>query len=306
MILNHFTTHLHFFTFCISIERALYLKFDSNNLTMKKNAIITLVAFVIIIFTAFSFVPKQNTTIEQNQVCQEKFDPFTKQVELDFTENGGDNIEQQLFFNIRGRFNKSLTISQLFNSKLIKDFVSYYPSEWISEYVSVEMNFHVDGKEIVTQSKNDTLTKEQIEIINSLEINDDISIKVKYKSENAVSHEVEIREMEELSFMIVPEHQAMYVFGYDLLIQYLEENSLDKIPVSIQNNLDQLSIYFGINELGEIQNVRLEESSGNKEVDHLIIDLIQNMPAWDPAVNGDSIAVSQRFELTLGNKIVGC
>ena len=98
----------------------------------------------------------------------------------------------------------------------------------------------------------------------------------------------------------------MPVFGYDILIQYLEENSLREIPTSLQNKMDQLIIHFSINELGEINNAIVKQSSGFIEVDELILDLTNSFRNCPPAKDNNGNADLQDFTLTFGNIQFGC
>ena len=69
---------------------------------------------------------------------------------------------------------------------------------------------------------------------------------------------------------------------------------------------NQLIIYFNVNELGEINNVIVKQSSGFIEVDELILDLTNNFRNWTPAKDNNGNAVLQDFILTFGNIEFGC
>ena len=109
------------------------------------------------------------------------------------------------FFNIRGRYNGTTTKSRLSESKLIQDFVPGCPADWLSDYVSIEMIFNKNDNEYILNSINDTLTPKQRKLINSLDINDNVSIRVAYKCKNAATNETEFRNMKDISLVVVPE-----------------------------------------------------------------------------------------------------
>ena len=60
------------------------------------------------------------------------------------------------------------------------------------------------------------------------------------------------------------------------------------------------------NELGEINNVIVKQSSGFIEVDELILDLTNSLRNWTPAKDNNGNAVLQDFILTFGNIQFGC
>jgi hypothetical protein len=265
------------------------------------NKIITTSTLLVIVIAiaAFSFRNEESVAVTEKTIISDSTNTLKQLIDL-------GKVEKSLFFNIKGRYIGTTTKSRLSNAKLIKDFVSGYPADWVSDYVSIEMIFNKNDNEYILHSINDTLTLEQRELINSLTINDHVSIRVAYKCENAATNETEFRNMKDISLVVVPEFSAMPVFGYDILIQYLEDNSLSEIPTSLQKKMDQLIIHFSINELGEINNAIVKQSSGFIEVDELILDLTNSLRNWTPAKDNNGNAVLQDFILTFGNIQFGC
>ena len=268
--------------------------------------ITSILLIIVIAIAAFSFSNEKSVVVTEKTIIGDSTDTLKQLIDLNFINFDLHKVEKSLFFNIRGRYIGTTTKSRLSESKLIKDFVPGYPTDWISYYVSIEMIINKNGVEYIMHSANDTLTPEQSELINSLDINDNLSIRVAYKYKNPATNEMEYRNMKDISLIVVPEFSAMPVFGYDLLIEYLEENSLDKIPAPLQNKMDQLIIHFSVNELGEINNAFIKQSSGFIEVDELILDLTNSLRNWTPAKDGNGKAVLQDFILTFGNIQFGC
>ncbi len=273
---------------------------------MNKMTITSILLIIVIAIAAFSFSNEKSVVLTKKTIIGDSTDTLKQLIDLNFINFDLDKVEKNLFFNIRGRYIGTTTKSRLSGSKLIKDFVPGYPTDWVSDYVSVKMTINKDDHEYILHSSNDTLTKEQKELINSLDINDTVSIRVAYKCKNAATNETEFRNMKDISLVVVPEFSAMPVFGYDLLIEYLEENSLGEIPTSLQNKMDQLIIHFSVNELGEINNAIVKQSSGFIEVDELILDLTNSFRNWTPAKDNNGNAVLQDFILTFGNIQFGC
>ena len=273
---------------------------------MNKYKLVSISLIIVISLAAISFSNKKTVVGAEKTTIADSTDTLKQLINLNFINFELGEIQKSLSFNIRGRYIGTTTKSRLSGSKLIKDFVSGYPSGWISDYVSIEMTFNKNGIEHIMHSSNDTLTPEQSDLINSLDINDNVILRVAYSYKNPVTNETEKRNMNDISLVVVPEFSAMPVFGYDVLIQYLEENSFEEIPVSLLNEMEQLIIHFSVNELGEINNAFIKQSSGFIEVDELILDLTNSLRNWTPAKDSNGKAVLQDFILTFGNVQFGC
>ncbi|MFT6845437.1 MAG: TonB family protein [Flavobacteriales bacterium] len=91
-----------------------------------------------------------------------------------------------------------------------------------------------------------------------------------------------------------------YKNGQEKLIAYLKENSRKKMKQMMLAETLTLIIEFDVNKEGNIENVMLEDSSDKKELDALFMDLIKNMPAWNPAKTDKGVLVKQRFNFSLG------
>ena len=66
----------------------------------------------------------------------------------------------------------------------------------------------------------------------------------------------------------------------------------------------QSTIYFVINEAGKVENTLLTQSSGDTEIDEILLQLLSKMPKWTPAKNAEGKTVKQKFALKIG--MYGC
>ena len=107
-----------------------------------------------------------------------------------------------------------------------------------------------------------------------------------------------------VALIVTPSIEAEYIDGYDKMISYLKERTLASINDKNFNHLPQPSISFVINAQGDVENVKLEATSRDEEVDALLIKTVQNMPKWKPATNKEGINIKQEFMLNVG--IDGC
>jgi len=262
---------------------------------MKRSVIIIGCIIMVVAFTAFSLVSKSSYS---NSVSS------CKPLEKDFSTLGNDTLLPiDLYYNVRGKYGRSITKKRLNNAKLISDIDLGYPVNWITDYVSVEIRTTCSGKELFATSSNGILNEEQREIFHSVDLAAEINIQIVYKTKNAATNIIENREMN-LSMTVVPELQAEYLGGYDEMIKYLKKGSRNLLTGKNQGLLQNASIFFTINEQGKTENVKLNKTSGDLKLDYLLIELINEMPGWKPAENLEGIKVNQEFEFTMG--ISGC
>lgn len=208
-----------------------------------------------------------------------------------------------LMYLVKRKGTKAITELELKKATIISDLVPYYPSNWISNYRSVEISSSGKGVEKMASSANDILSAEQKSLLNSATNGNVIAIKVKHIIKNDITLEMENREMK-IVFSVVPDIEAEYIGGYDQMINYLQEISKDKISVKYFDGIQQATVIFTVNEKGKTEQVSLSTSTGNAEVDTFLIELIGDMPNWKPAKNINGSPVKQEFEFVVG--LAGC
>ena len=104
---------------------------------------------------------------------------------------------------------------------------------------------------------------------------------------------------------IIPEKEAQYESGKEVLIKYLKENSKDKIGDVTTDRLRSGKVYFTVTDKGTITNIRLLSTSGYKSIDNIMLELISKIPGtWEPGANEMGENVSQEFVFSFGT--MGC
>ena len=104
---------------------------------------------------------------------------------------------------------------------------------------------------------------------------------------------------------IVPEKQAVYLKGKDVLMEFLRENSKESWVNVVEDKLQPAKLYFTVTKNGTIENVALDGSSNFPEVDQRMIELIKQAPGkWQPAENSKGEKVDQELVLSFG--LMGC
>lgn len=207
---------------------------------------------------------------------------------------------QNLSFDVHGKYSRPMQKEKLKLVSTMNDLSPGYPSSWITDYVSAQVSATCKGVVVTAEGLNDTLTPGQKEIMINADMGTDIVVSVKYKYTNTITGLPDIMAMN-FTVTIVPEKEAEYRGGFELLKKYLKENAVDKIPVTDSQNKLHAVVLFTINETGEITNAQISTSSGHKEVDTLLLNAINKMPKWIPAHNGQGVKVKQKFEFTVGN-----
>jgi TonB family protein len=142
---------------------------------------------------------------------------------------------------------------------------------------------------MMAASANDTLSAEQKNMLNTVDLGTDIVINIRYKFKNPVTGNIDMSVMN-YSATVVPETEAEYPGGYQQMTQYLQENAIDKISDSTSGQLQQVIVRFTVNEKGEIANAQIFKSSGDQKTDKLLLKAINKMPKWQ-----------QEFEFIVGN-----
>lgn len=285
-----------------------------------KSFLIVITLFMIVIVSAFGL--SQETADSQNLVITEE-DSSTVQLN-EFGINGGINIDirtglktefvadnsitKNLFFMVQRGSSRNNTIpkigrpiseEKLKNAKTIADVIESYPNNWIKDYNSVKIVATIDGKDVEAVGPNDQLTTEQKEIFKHAT---NVLINVHYQKEN---HEnlVQNRQMN-VALIVTPKNEAHFKDGYEKMIAYFKNNSIDKIEEKQFRYMPQPTISFVIKKDGSVSSVELTETSRDDEIDDLLISLVKGMPNWNAAVNSEGDAVEQEFVLMIGQD--GC
>src|SRR6186997_3409548 len=77
---------------------------------------------------------------------------------------------KDLSFWVHGKYDRPVYKEAMNKAKLVSDFVDGYPTNWIDEYVSVEIVATNNGKQMSAVSPNDNLTEEQKNILKSADL----------------------------------------------------------------------------------------------------------------------------------------
>jgi TonB family protein len=209
-------------------------------------------------------------------------------------------FSQELFFEVKGDYEHPIKKNDLMDVAMLRDFIPSYPISWIVEYISVEISTSENGKPVVAQGKEEKLTQEQKNLFQSSTLGSQIIVNVNYKTENSVTGKLDTRRMN-YTMSIVPEVPATFVGGDAAMNKYLKSKSSENVKTCFMNSQETATVKFTVNEQGLVCNVFLAESSGDTQVDELLLEAIRKMPKWNAAKNATGGKVSQNFVYHIGN-----
>lgn len=213
------------------------------------------------------------------------------------------NNKQNMYFEIRGTYSQTVTKDHLNKATKLDEIVSGYPTNWLTDYVSAEIQTKCNGKIKSAKSSNQILTADQKNLLKTSDLNSSLEIKVKYRTKNSATDAPTIRDMA-FAVTIVPDIEAEYFGGQKEMNKYINEKVINKISENSLNENFRGKVSFSVNENGETVDAKIITKSGDSEIDKLLIETINNMPKWKPAQNSNGIKVRQDFEFRVG--VSGC
>ena len=196
------------------------------------------------------------------------------------------------------------TESTLQSANNLSDLDQRFQTSWVKAYRSVEVIASRQGNLEKAVGDNEMLTQEQKSLISSADPGTEILVNIEYIPENSLQHN-DVKQYD-FSFSVEPEQTASYAGGEEALRKYLNETAMNKIPTGSFTGFDLSAIKFTVNEEGQIVNAHVFKSvylnSGNEQIENLLLQAINQMPAWNPATFTNGVKTSQDFVLTVGNQ----
>jgi TonB family protein len=274
---------------------------------IKKHILFTSVIILGVGVAAFGCMNKPDTENVPNCKVQERgYNPAEASfISGNFKSNRKINRNEDVFYTIRGKQEKPVTITIVKEAKRISDIFPEYPANWISDYKSVVFQSMQNNKEVSILGTDDIITSEQFEMLSNLKIADSFKIIVTYNRVNSITKEVSEAILSK-TLTIVPEYQAEYVGGAKEMQAFLMHNSKGQFTIAEFENLESARVEFTVNPNGKINNIQISTSTGSTDKDEFIRSIIQKMPDWKPALNSDSVPVKQQFVFVVSNEPDAC
>lgn len=193
----------------------------------------------------------------------------------------------------------SISRAKLSEATKMSDLYRQFKASWISEYKSVEIIAEVEGKEMVAAGADDKLTKDQLHLIAIADINTPIRAEIYYIPDNNLKHN-DVQDYN-FTFTIDPEVDATYKEGREELMSYIEENVISKFSPDDMESNALAAVQFTVSEAGQVENIRLSDSSRCDNIDEILLSAMNKMSNWNPAQYHDGTKTSQEMVLTVGN-----
>ena len=221
------------------------------------------------------------------------------------TEDIKDKTYSDFFYDMSPRFSP-IKKSDLDNAKSIVDFLPKDQTQPVVSYKSVSVIIIIDDRQtnIREIGYSDVLTDNQIKLLRSSEYSTNFMIRAEYLEMNKETRKLENRHFSTY-LTIVPDIQAEYEGGKDAFLSYLRKNNKENTANLDEEKLQAAKLYYTVTSNGEVTNIKLDRTSGNKEIDKTMIDLITKAPGkWEPAKNSKGEKVDQELVISFG--MVGC
>ena len=87
---------------------------------------------------------------------------------------------KDLRFEVRGKYIRPLKKEKIATAKLISDIIPNYPVNWMTSYTSVEVIATCRGITVKALSPNSVLSKEQKNILNTVDLATYVIVNIKY------------------------------------------------------------------------------------------------------------------------------
>ena len=214
----------------------------------------------------------------------------------------GNAQKGEIACSVRPNYERPIVKEQLHDINTLSDMNSGYPASWIGKYISVVVSATYNGETRSAKGLDDKLTPEQMNMLKMADMGTDIVVHVEYYPN--ISLEVGVKEID-FALTVAPQVEASFHGGDTILNQYFKEHILDKIPKSHHSKIELATATFSVSEAGKIVESQLTKSTEYKEIDNIILDAINDMPAWQSAENGTGEKVKQAFVFSIGN-MIGC
>lgn len=217
-----------------------------------------------------------------------------------YLSNGSMRINDDLYFFIGQPNWRAIKTKQLKKAQLLSDIIDQYPTNWITNYKSVEL---IANGNKTSKGKGIALTQDQQQLLSNLVVNDELHIKIEYEFKNSVTNKLEQNTMN-INLIVEPEIPAKPTIDYEAMVNKTKSDFISKMNEMNITWTNGFSLSFIINENGNTEQIQVKTTSGNANIDSVLVELAKDLPNWTPAKDENNQPVKQAAVLTIG--IDGC
>lgn len=193
----------------------------------------------------------------------------------------------------------TISLERLHSAQTLKDLDTNYKPSWVKEYYSLEIVTKQDGKVKKAKSDSDNLTEEQIELMSKSDLGSNIYVSLHYLPDNSLKNKED--KFYDIKLKIGASKDAEFIGGQNALSEYIQLNTVNRIPANVFDDSILAVVTFNIDESGQVINAHLAESSENESTNKILLEAICNMPSWKPAEYENGTHLIQEFVFLIGN-----
>jgi len=194
----------------------------------------------------------------------------------------------------------SMTKAAFSEAETLLDINPYYKPSWVKEYISVTVTAIQEGKKQTAKGIDNKLNTDQRSLLMNADIGTEVMVIVDYIPDNNLKQ----NEARLFEFVLTrePEQDAQFKGGDDDLKQYLKVSAMDKLSKDNFRKNHLTAVQFTIDESGKVTEAHVAESSGDENVDNVLLQSICKMPDWIPASFENGTKVKQEYVFAAGDK----
>ena len=230
---------------------------------------------------------------------------FSSILQKESVEKNKGEVFDDFIYDVGPRFSP-IKKTDLDKAKFMSDFLSKEENESIVSYKSVDVILIKNDIETYRREKGtrNMLTAAQLNLLQFSEYSTNFKIIADFEQRNPETGKLE-NNYTSPHLTIVPEKQAEYEQGKDVLKKYLKDNSKESREHIDTDKLQPAKLYFIVTKTGEISNIRLDRTSNFPDLDKKMIELISHLSGkWKPAQNSAGENVDQELVVSFG--LMGC
>ena len=212
----------------------------------------------------------------------------------------------KIVYDLDSRFILTVTKERLRAARTIHDIVPGQLEQDGVSYTAVSIRILEGDRttDIVEVGEGHELNAAQLKLLRSLDYSSSFMIRattsVKNRASGTSSWDVATPHV-----TVVPEQEAMNSNGKEALIEHVKHGTSDFPYVVEAQKLQAGKVFFTVNEVGAVTDVRLTGSAGYPALDARVLELVKTFPGtWAPATNAAGQPVEQEFMFSFGT--VGC
>ena len=204
---------------------------------------------------------------------------------------------------MRSKNGRTITKDAIAHSNSLADLIEGYPANWVKDFISVEILASDRVNSLKAVGQNEQLNPDQKRVLSTAKLDSEVAVNVWYKSENSVTEQKMNMNML-VKMTVVPDKQAEFKGGYEMLKKYLKENIVERVVENTAEEFQKGKVEFVVDTTGKVVDIEISASSGDTDLDNFLLEIFNNMPEWSPAQSINGEKVKQKFEFSMG--IGGC